>query len=333
MTFSVIPPLPEIPEELRIAATSGRLIPFIGAGASRIAKAPSWEEFADGLLDQLVQREHLNHSQAQQIKDQNLAPRMKLSFVRNLAKQAGIDLDYETVIHPGRDHKNRDGRRLYGALGRLAKSFITTNYDYWLDVDLVDQQLGGDPAGTASPAAVDAERPNIIFNRSDITFDRLMDPGTVVHLHGSLRKPDEMVVTTNDYMDFYRSNPAPTGGERNSILTFLRTVFNERVVLFVGYGLGDLELLEYVILKGRTPTDPAKHFILQPFFSHELEVAQLYERYYREDCRLTMLPYLRDQHNHRQLINVIEHLAAVMPGGDLMAIERQVQMEQMLDVP
>src|ERR1700685_57914 len=101
MTFSVIPPLPEIPEELRIAATSGRLIPFIGAGASRIANAPSWEEFADGLLDQLVQREHLNQRPAQQIRDQNLPPRMKASFVRNLAKQAGIDLDYEAIIHPG----------------------------------------------------------------------------------------------------------------------------------------------------------------------------------------------------------------------------------------
>lgn len=330
MTLTAIPLLPDIPDELRIAAKSGRLIPFIGAGASRIAKCPSWGEFADGLLDQLVKRGSLNHRQAKQIRDQNLPPRMKLSFLRNFAKQEGITLDYQAIIHPGADRRHADGRRLYAALGRLSKQFITTNYDHWLDVDLTDRVLG--PDGTDLSAPVDSERPHIFSKKADISFDRLMSPGTVIHLHGSLKHPEEMVVTTSDYLEFYRSAPNASGGEGNTVLTFLRTLFHERVVLFVGYGLGDLEILEYVVLKGQSAGQTPKHFILQPFFSHELEVANLYDRYYRDDCGLTMLPYLLDNQEHLQLVDVVENLANLMPGGDLMAVERQVQMEKMLDV-
>lgn len=42
-------PIPEFPEALREAAQLGKLIPFVGAGASRIAGCPGWNEFADAL--------------------------------------------------------------------------------------------------------------------------------------------------------------------------------------------------------------------------------------------------------------------------------------------
>jgi hypothetical protein len=45
-------PIPPIPSGLREAAQRGTLIPFIGAGASRIAGCPSWSEFA--FLDSYV---------------------------------------------------------------------------------------------------------------------------------------------------------------------------------------------------------------------------------------------------------------------------------------
>ena len=38
--------IPEIPATLREAAQVGTLIPFIGAGVSRLAGCPSWEQLA-----------------------------------------------------------------------------------------------------------------------------------------------------------------------------------------------------------------------------------------------------------------------------------------------
>src|SRR6185437_9441267 len=41
---------PEPPEGLREAALRGNLVLFIGAGASRVAGCPGWDEFANGAL-------------------------------------------------------------------------------------------------------------------------------------------------------------------------------------------------------------------------------------------------------------------------------------------
>ena len=80
--FDEIPPIPEIPEELRHAAQEGRLVPFVGAGASRLAKCPGWDEFAKGLLKQLVDHGALNFSQFEQILNQHFSPRITLSLAR-----------------------------------------------------------------------------------------------------------------------------------------------------------------------------------------------------------------------------------------------------------
>jgi hypothetical protein len=97
--IETIPAIPSIPDELRLAAREGRLVPFIGAGASKLASCPNWEEFAEGLLTQLVGAKAINYNQAQQIRAQNLSPRMKLSFVRNIAARRNIALNYEAIVH------------------------------------------------------------------------------------------------------------------------------------------------------------------------------------------------------------------------------------------
>ena len=46
--------IPHIPDGLREAALRGILIPFVGAGASRLAGCPGWSDFADGALRYFV---------------------------------------------------------------------------------------------------------------------------------------------------------------------------------------------------------------------------------------------------------------------------------------
>ena len=70
-------PIPTVPPGLREAAQRGVLIPFIGAGASRLAGCPTWGEFADKALKACVDEEKLTHGQLAQI--DHLTPRVKLS--------------------------------------------------------------------------------------------------------------------------------------------------------------------------------------------------------------------------------------------------------------
>jgi hypothetical protein len=119
----------------------------------------------------------------------------------------------------------------------------------------------------------------------------------------------------------------------NPVLTFLEDLFSTKTVLFVGYGLEELEILEYVILKaghvreeGREP----KHFILQGFFSHQKELMLHMQRYYR-DCGLELLPFRKDERNWHQLIEVLDDFARKIPASSLAVAQELDDMERMID--
>jgi hypothetical protein len=91
-------PIPKIPEGLREAQRKGVLIPFVGAGVSRLSGCPTWGQLADGALQQCVTAQRFTYGQLAQIR--NLSPRIKLSIARGLEEKHGLKIDYATLIHP-----------------------------------------------------------------------------------------------------------------------------------------------------------------------------------------------------------------------------------------
>jgi hypothetical protein len=92
-----IPPTPEVPPGLREAAQLTKLIPFVGAGASKLAGCPDWNEFADEALRVFVEHRKFSHAQLDQVK--TLSPRVKLSIA--LALQA----EHHTGRRPARSSR------------------------------------------------------------------------------------------------------------------------------------------------------------------------------------------------------------------------------------
>jgi hypothetical protein len=88
--------IPEPPEGLREAALRGNLVLFIGAGASRLAGCPGWDDFANNALQQLIDKGPLTYSQFEQIK--HLSPRIKLSVARNIATDTKTTINYEDLL-------------------------------------------------------------------------------------------------------------------------------------------------------------------------------------------------------------------------------------------
>jgi hypothetical protein len=142
-------PIPKVPDGLREAAQRGILIPFVGAGVSRLAGCPSWAEFADAALRWLINDGKFTYSQFSQI--QHLNPRLKLSLARTLANEKGTTIDYRALLHPIAPKDHKKGCRLYNSLFALGKTFVTTNYDQWLDERIPDTI----PAATPSSLAAD----------------------------------------------------------------------------------------------------------------------------------------------------------------------------------
>jgi hypothetical protein len=322
-------PIPQVPEGLREAAQLGKLIPFVGAGASRLAGCPSWPEFADAALKWLIHDGKFSYSQFDQIR--HLHPRVKLSLARTLAKEKGTTIDFRGLLHPTirRDHKN--GCRLYKSLFKLGKIFVTTNYDEWLDEPISESMPSATPSSTL-PNTSPVNPIQVIHKVEEFLPSLLSEPNTVVHLHGSLRDPAGMILTTHDYVRHY-ANDRLSGdrGRENPVLTFLEYLFDNKTVLFVGYGLEELEILEYVILKARRTAAEARHYMLQGFFSHEETLLRSLKSYYLSECGIQLIPFLRDEKDWDQLLEVLDEFAGSTPASAPLVLLKAQEMEDLLN--
>jgi hypothetical protein len=191
-------PMPTIPQPLRDAARRGTLIPFIGAGASVLAGCPTWGQLADGALRACIEANKFTYAQLAQI--EHLSPRVKLSIARGLETEHQLKIDYAKLINPKTGYENNDlGNRVYRSLGKLGKTFVTTNYDEWLDTEIPDPALSVNPPADPQTTTVNApakRRPIVEVN--EFTPANLNQPQTVFHLHGMLKDPAGMVITTRN---------------------------------------------------------------------------------------------------------------------------------------
>ena len=325
-----IPLIPEVPKALREAAQVGKLIPFVGAGASRLAGCPDWSEFANATLSVFVKRGTFNHAQLDQVK--HLNPRIRLSIALALQKRTGVRINFRDLLHqtPREDHDT--GKRLYSYLSKIGKTFVTTNYDEWLD-EQPSYGSAGLPDEQISTTAIPVPKPRTVIHKpEELTVANLNQENVVIHLHGSVKNPGGMIMTTPDYVRHY-ANERGVGGsnQENYVLNFLGHLFTHKTVLFVGYGLDELEILEYVILKARTTRGlEIRHFLLQGFFSHERELMISLKSYYRE-CGIHLIPYLKDQEGWDQLLHVLESFGQSVPVSSTAVLQEFQEMRALLD--
>ncbi|MFC1772617.1 SIR2 family protein [Pseudomonadota bacterium] len=325
-----IAPIPDLPDELLAAAQAGRLVPFVGAGVSRIAGCPGWDALANASLQQMVDAGRLSYAELEQCQSIT-APRIKLSMAELIARKHGLSIDYKKVLERPGWQMNSKGLQCYGALGQLGQRFVTTNYDGWLDYEY--PTVPGAPVPTGPSSTPSYATRLAYYDRSDFTAARFREPNTVIHLHGSLQNPGSMILTMRDYISHYANDRGGGGDEENQVLTFLEHLFEDKTVLFVGYGLEDLDILEHVVQKARGMArgrSLVRHYMLQPYFSYEQGLAENMERYFREECGIALLPYQRDSKNYDQLIDVLTDYARRIPAADPMVLQDLREMEGMI---
>lgn len=189
-------------EAQRIArlAREGRLVAFLGAGASMGAGLPSWSQLLENLAHRAdlrdSERDELRHLEARdagRILDQRLKPR------GGLAKA----VEEETAA--------ARGSLVHLLVASLPISeVVTTNYDTlfesaWRNTGRQPRILPWDPLADARP--------------------------WLLKLHGSTDHPDSIVLSRDDYLRFEGEGVALAGIVQAMLLT--------RHMLFVGYSLSD----------------------------------------------------------------------------------------------
>ncbi|MDD2337242.1 MAG: SIR2 family protein [Geobacteraceae bacterium] len=273
--------LPVLPSEITDAALDGRLVLFVGAGASMLLGMPSWAGLASAALDDLRHIGALNFAELDQLK--TLDPKIQLSIAELIAKEKCYDLNLNKHLIKRRESNIYDYLNLIGAV------CITTNYDEQLAPIFLEAR-----DGSSTPTTVKR-----IIGAENFKASHLKEPGTVVHLHGAMSDPTSMIVTTKDYLEHY---------DHTSVQIFLSELFTYKTVLFVGYGLEETEILEHILRRaGATDEKEKKRFSLQGFFGSQQPLYQRLGDYYRKSFGVHLIGFPRDYEDYDQLETVIKN--------------------------
>jgi hypothetical protein len=292
-------PSPDVPSEIENAAQSGELVVFVGAGISRLIKCPSWDDFANQVLEQLAPNgiDYYDLSQIRNISD----PKKRLSLAQIVAGKKNITIDYSTIFEVKLAKDN-----VYAYLNSFNSSFVTTNYDKYLCPD---------------SRKADPETNWRLYKREQLLGVNLDRNGNVVHLHGCVSEPSTMVITTKDYLDHY---------SRIEVREFLRYLFEKKTVLFLGYGLEETEVLEYVLRRGGASGNEiggVRRYILQGFFQAETGLCDLLREYYRESFSTELMGFPKDYKSYSQQTEILANWSRKLRFGSIALTDEAAALE------
>lgn len=227
-----------------------RCIPFLGAGACD-GVLPKGSELAASLLAPSGSLRPFPFPGD----EHNLAKVAQVAAALNgdalVLKRSVADLMNATIRPSGGPAVSPPN--IHAALARLKLPlYLTTNYD-----TLLEDALSG--AGVPYVSEICRWNNELLENvESAFEGETLADPteaqSVVFHLHGRLDMPDSLVLTEDDYLDFLLNIARdvagkPEGRASKAVLPYvLRKLIKNRPLIFIGYGLSDVNFL--VILRG-----------------------------------------------------------------------------------
>ena len=271
-----IVPIPDLPDEIKNAVDQGKLAVFIGAGASRLVGCKGWSELAYRLVDAAYDDDLINYKEKTTLKnDKN--PKKIISICKHIFDKTGKnDVFYDTIENSLRPNpKKGEQKSIYKTLYKLRAVYVTTNVDKSFDELYFKDR--------------------IVYKSRDLQADKI-DRTRLYHLHGTINDHTSMVFTTREYLEHYNNE---------DVNTFLKKIFSEYIVLFVGYGMEELEVLDFLITKENNPPIELKHFILLPMYLGEENILK-FEKAYYSDLGISVVPYALDLKGFEQLYDVIE---------------------------
>ena len=275
--------IPELPPQIKRAAEIGELVIFIGAGMSYELGCRDW----NGLANDLIKRCEntlgsdeplLNNFEGTQLRnmlEHSGNSKKVITICNGILSQSGNDeLFLEEMKKSLNDDKvasTNPKLKTYRDLFNLNGIFVTTNADRHIDQIFTLQ--------------------NII--KKDFTGSMTPLNKNLYKIHGSIDDPDSLIFTVKQYFERYKNK---------EFIRFLESLFT-KTVLFVGYGLGEFELLEHMY-KNITPIED-RYFYLNGYYTHEKRLCD-FEQMYFDQMKVTLIPYSKDKKGFKQLPIVVE---------------------------
>jgi len=296
MVKSPIAETQELPQEILDAAVQKNLVIFIGAGASRIIGCKGWEELSHNLINICFETPKKNPFEGSLItykeKDSLTKiedPKKIITICKKILEKNGYPEKFVQILNDSLKGKEDliQLHDIYKEIFGIQAVFITTNVDIHLHKQF-------DPT---------LDLAKIVYKETDFNPHRI-ELSKIYQIHGTILKPESMVFTTSDYLIRYN--------DKSKIKTFLEEIFKNYVVLFIGYGLSEFEILDFLVLKTETSENREAilkkrrgKYIVLPFFTGEENIRELMEYYYN-DLGVEVIPYAIDKKGYDQLYELIK---------------------------
>jgi hypothetical protein len=280
-----------VPAELIAATRRGDVIPLLGAGFSKqaITSVPNWRELLIRLYDYAADQGHISPEERIEIQElvaagrfltaaQELRERIPASEFFNLMDDAFADLDVGTSA-------------AYPLLWELHPSLVmTTNYDKLIE---------------NSYAKEFAQVPRLfLYDEADglqrqIQAGRLSSqPPMIFKLHGTIDRPDELILTERDYRRLLYRQP----GYR----LVLSGLFLTKVVLMLGFSAEDPELLRLL-----EQSRESLKYQGSPDFALMPKSGSVASRRLRDDFGVRIVPYEPSDDSHPEIVDFLRFLVSV----------------------
>lgn len=303
---TAIPLIPEIPDEIIEAVNSNNLIIFVGAGVSNIAGLPSWKELADRLFEKCKDLTYIDNQQYDITKTKVTDSKQLITIAYELHRKNGNIPAFHAEMTNQLTQKEKDiepaALDVFDFCKFANAMVLTTNADLLLD-GYFEQSLTFDD----------------IDNQ-----EWLSNAAFLVKLHGTIKNPQTLVFTSSQYLERYSNS---------SFQYFLRGVFSSgKTVLFIGYGLSEFELLEYMIspFGSRQDNMASKLFVLKPYFSYEEPYKDNMDLYF-ENMHIRQIPYSKDKNGYNQLADVLKYWKAEINSKSSLNAQRFKQLADIVE--
>ena len=179
--------IPDLPTEILQAASTNSLILLVGAGISKLFGMPLWGELADSLLLECENRGYITKSKAIIIRNSHYSSMQLVtiacSILDSKQKRLGSDIICKFLSDEGRVDKDKV-IKIATILSKLNCTILTTNADTFID-----------KSGLFNDSTVYDNLP------TDMNVDDIVGGQSIVHIHGSVNDPKNMIFTAPKYLE------------------------------------------------------------------------------------------------------------------------------------
>lgn len=298
--------LPKIPREIIDAINNEKLVIFIGAGVSRLVGCQSWWDLAKNLINKCYNTKDergnsiINYKEKELLLQTNDSKKL-ITIAKNILNENDFFQEMEKALDP-KEELLKDEDNIYNLIKALRGICVTTNADTILHKYYTEDRR----------------------KYKDLDYIEEISNRNLYQIHGRIDIKESLIFTVEQYLQRYTLTR-----KNDKFISFLKTLFDKYTILFIGYGVSEFELLDYVITKTDIPNKP-KHFLLNSYYSEEKKLLE-YESYYYNKLNINIIPYSKDKLGYNQLKEVLKFWKKEIPLKTINTIESLTDMDSILE--